>query len=105
HALQDLLPVCGLSEKAGKGDCAHHSAEDNKEVPLPLFGGTARHELQPSSCALFHQIGDTFSDGELRASDLRSQRRNGATTLQVLTVLKREITADQFLPPLCFRHL
>jgi hypothetical protein len=87
HTSQHLLPVGSLGKKTGNGNGTRHRTKNDEKVSLPLCWGQSRHELNPSIGTPFHHSGNSFSNTEFGARNLRRQRRNGATGVGMITVL------------------
>jgi hypothetical protein len=87
HTGQHLLPVGRLGKKTGNGNGARHRTKNGEKVSLPLCYGKSRHEFHPPIRAPFHHSGNSFSNTEFGARNLRRQRRNGAACVGMITVL------------------
>ena len=87
NAGQHFLPVGRLGKNTGNGYGTRHRTKNDEKVSLPLCCRCSRHEVHPPIRKLFHQAGNSFSDTELGASNLRRQRHNRAAGVGMITVL------------------
>src|SRR5215469_5019676 len=105
HANQYSLPVGRLSKDAGNGHGPGHGTKNDIEISLPLRCCRSRHEINPPMRMLFHQAGNSFPNSDFGASNLRCQRRNRATGVRMITVLRRKVPPNHLLPPVLSRHV
>src|SRR5271166_356050 len=87
HTRQHLLPVCRPRKKTSNRHGTRHGTENDEEVLFPFSCGQSRHELRPPVRTRFHQAGNSLSNTEFGASNLRRQRRDRATGVGMITVL------------------
>src|SRR5580700_1452120 len=87
HTRQHLLPVCRPSKKTSNGHGTRHGTENDEEVLFPLSCGHSRHELHPSVLTRFHQGGNSFSNTEFGATNLRCQCCDRAAGIGMITML------------------